>query len=61
MAQAELVKIQDMISEIAAFEDGNLLLQLMEGPILAFFDERNFEDKVTLENHISASLEEISG
>ena len=33
---------------------------MMEGPVLAFFDERNFEDKATLESHITETLEGMS-
>ena len=53
MSNSELIKIKDNIYSIAAVDSGNMLLSLLQGPVMAFFDERNYSDKVVLEAHIN--------
>ena len=57
---ADLVKIQDKIAQLAAIDDGNLLLSMVQGPVQTFFDDRNFQDKQALEDHLTESLIEIA-
>ena len=50
---SELAKIQESIAIIANIDNGGLLLAMLQGPVTAFFDERNFADKTALEAVIS--------
>ena len=59
MASQELLKIQDSIGHIANIDSGNMLLAFLQGPVLAFFDERNFSDKTALEEQIAHQLADI--
>ena len=42
MSSSDLVKIKENIGAIAALDSGNLLLSILQGPVMAFFDERNY-------------------
>ena len=56
---ADLVKIQDKIAQLAAIDDGNLLLTIIQGPVQTFFDDRNLQDKAAFEDHLTETLIEI--
>ena len=60
MSQGDLVKIQSSVRQMAQVAEGTLLLELLQGPVLAFFDERNFQDKEALEEHLNDSLAQLS-
>ena len=59
MSSSELLKIKDDIAAIASQDSGNMLLSLLQGPVMAFFDERNYTDKTALEAHINNQLTDI--
>ena len=53
MSAGDLVKIQGSIKQMAQVESGALILELLQGPVYAFYDERNFQDKEALEDHLN--------
>ena len=55
----ELLKVQDKIRLLVKVDKGALLLALLQGPVSAFFDQRYFEDKKSLEEFITNSMEEL--
>tara|TARA_B110000285_G_C14609962_1_gene374495 strand:- start:304 stop:432 length:129 start_codon:yes stop_codon:yes gene_type:complete len=42
---------------MAQISGGAMLLELLQGPVQAFFDERNFQNKEALEEHLNDSLD----
>ena len=58
-AQEELSKIADDVARLASLQDGQLLLAILQGPIVNFFDNDKYEDKQALEEEISGSLAQL--
>eukprot|EP00351_Strombidinopsis_sp_SopsisLIS2011_P004838 CAMPEP_0116881306 /NCGR_PEP_ID=MMETSP0463-20121206/13437_1 /TAXON_ID=181622 /ORGANISM="Strombidinopsis sp, Strain SopsisLIS2011" /LENGTH=50 /DNA_ID=CAMNT_0004533157 /DNA_START=40 /DNA_END=192 /DNA_ORIENTATION=- len=44
-SSAELAKIQDKVSSIAAIENEQLLMELLGGPVSAYFNIDHFDKK----------------
>jgi ATP-dependent Clp protease ATP-binding subunit ClpA len=55
-----LTQIAERIRHLAAIQEEHLLLEILNGPVKAYFDSENFE-KETLEEQIEESLQKLRG
>ena len=64
MAQSELLKIQDTLSQVSAVfstEAGqSLIVSMMQGPVEVFFNPENIKDKQAMQDNIENQLVELT-
>ncbi len=62
MSANDLPSIQNAMAEMTRYDaaQGSLIIAMIQNAVFPFFDQRNFEDKGSLEAHLTTSLGELA-